>query len=88
MVPGDEIAGRFVLDEVANAGSYSTLCRAHDRTTNEPVALKLMGGLDGSDLVRFSREARLLAEQHHPGIVRYVAHGAAPRGQPGQAAAD
>src|SRR5205085_1408468 len=52
MVPGDEIAGRFVVDEVANTGSYSTLYRAHDRSTAESVALKVMGGLDGSDLTR------------------------------------
>ncbi len=82
MVPGDEIAGRFVIDEVTNAGSFSTLFRAHDRSTSEAVALKVMGGLDGSDLVRFSREARLLAEQHHPGIVRYVAHGVTSQGAP------
>jgi eukaryotic-like serine/threonine-protein kinase len=82
MVPGDEIAGRFVIDEVTNAGNFSTLFRAHDRTTGESVALKVMGGADGSDLVRFSREARLLAEQHHPGIVRYAAHGVTPQGAP------
>jgi len=82
MAPGDEIAGRFVIDAVANAGSITTLYRAHDRGTGETVALKVMGGLEGSDLVRFSREARLLAEQHHPGIVRYIAHGVTPQGAP------
>lgn len=82
MVPGDEIAGRFVIDAVANAGSITTLYRAHDRNTGDIVALKVMGGLHGSDLVRFSREARVLAEQHHPGIVRYIAHGVTPQGSP------
>ncbi len=80
MVPGDEFAGRFVVDEVAHVGPCSTLYRAHDRATHETVALKVMTGLEGAHMVRFSREARLLAEQHHPGIVRYSAHGVTPQG--------
>src|SRR5262249_45112114 len=35
---------------------------------------------EGSDNERFAREAQLLSELHHPGIVSYVAHGQTPQG--------
>jgi len=34
------------------------------------------------DASRFAREAVLLAEVPHPAIVRYVAHGITPKGNP------
>ena len=37
------------------------------------MALKLL--LDESSEERFAREARVLADLRHPGIVQYVAHG-------------
>src|SRR5215218_2848682 len=57
--------------------------RARDLGSGDPVALKVLHegspGPDPSD--RFAREARLLAELSHPGIVAHVAHGEAPDGQ-------
>jgi tetratricopeptide (TPR) repeat protein len=57
--------------------------RARDRQSGERVALKLLhpegGGAQAAE--RFDREARLLAELRHPGIVSYVAHGEAPDGR-------
>lgn len=53
--------------------------RARDLLTGKLVALKLLIG-DGNT-ERFLREARLLAELDHPGIVRHVAHGTTPDGQ-------
>src|SRR5687767_15126094 len=61
-----------------------TVFRARDRLTGQPVALKVMKRGD-DDLVRserFAREARLLADLRHPGIVRYVAHGTTRAGEP------
>jgi len=55
--------------------------RALDRTQGGEVALKVLN-LDGElERRRFQREARTLAELHHPGIVRYVAHGATADGR-------
>lgn len=56
-----------------------TVYRAIDRETGTPVALKIL--LRGS-AERFLREARVLAELAHPRIVRHVAHGALPHGDP------
>jgi eukaryotic-like serine/threonine-protein kinase len=57
--------------------------RARELPTGEPVALKVLH--DAGSLVdqhRFAREARILAELHHPAIVRYIAHGLTPEGAP------
>src|SRR5262249_28289514 len=50
--------------------------------TGEPVAIKVLRGCDGHDAVRFQREAWVLHELRHPGIVRYVAEGLDPNGAP------
>ena len=44
------------------------------------MALKLL--LDASSEERFAREARVLADLQHPGIVQYVAHGRSEVGLP------
>src|SRR5262245_13172907 len=54
--------------------------RALDRLTGEPTALKVLRAEDGERIARFVREARVLGELRHPGIVRYVAHGQTPNG--------
>ena len=57
--------------------------RATDRYSGDTVALKLLhaeiSSRDESD--RFLREAQLLSELRHPGIVAHVAHGQTPDGQ-------
>ena len=54
--------------------------RAIDRRTQQPVAVKVL--FDGADKARFHREALLLAELQHPGIVGYVSHGHMDSGSP------
>jgi len=49
--------------------------RAHDRLADRPVALKLLLEADDALAARFAREAELLSDLQHEGIVRYVAHG-------------
>ena len=75
MEPGQLIADRFVIEDRAGAGGMAAIYRARDQKTGKTVALKLLhnGGTDGEN--RFVREAELLAEIVHPGIVGYVAHG-------------
>jgi tetratricopeptide (TPR) repeat protein len=79
MRPGDVVAERFEVEKRAGAGGMATVYRAVDRTTGQPVALKVLGGDEHSD--RFAREVTLLAELSHPAIVRYVAHGDTPEGE-------
>jgi serine/threonine protein kinase/tetratricopeptide (TPR) repeat protein len=58
----------------------ATVFRAVDRQTGRDVALKLLAASANDEGGRFAREARVLAELTHPGIVRYVAHGVTPDG--------
>jgi len=56
--------------------------RALDRTTGEPVAVKVLTGTEPRYAERFAREVRVLADLRHGSIVRYVAHGTSDGGQP------
>src|SRR4051812_12054196 len=55
--------------------------RARDRLDDDaPVALKILRDVDPVLIERFDREAAVLAQLSHPGIVRYIAHGVTPEG--------
>jgi hypothetical protein len=81
---GDVFANRFEIERAAGAGGMGTVYRATDRVSGDTVALKLLQGRSTAtdQLERFVREAELLANLRHPGIVSYVAHGLTPEGQP------
>jgi len=78
--PGSVVAERFEVNRVAAQGGMATVFRAVDRQTGRDVALKLLAASANDEGGRFAREARVLAELTHPGIVRYVAHGITPDG--------
>src|SRR5262245_60770000 len=80
MLPLDLVAERFVIERLAGSGGMGRVYRAIDRRSGAPVAVKILHGAGDRD--RFAREARALAELEHPAIVRYVAHGEAPGGEP------
>lgn len=82
-IAGELFAGRFSVERIAGSGGMGTVYAARDLSTERKVALKLLqaGTHSFGDIERFSREASVLAELEHPGIVSYVAHGAAPDGQ-------
>ncbi len=80
MIEGTIINGRFVVEREVGAGGMGTVYRATDRLDGAPVALKLLRGDNASHVERFTQEAGILAQLHHPGVVRYVAHGAMPDG--------
>ena len=78
-----------MVEALVASGGMGSVYRAHDASSHETVALKLLRAapLDplepqGLEEARFSREARLLAQRGHPGIVRYAAHGTTPSGAP------
>src|SRR5262249_53232391 len=75
LLPGTQVTDRFVIERRAAAGGMGVIYRAIDRVTGEAIALKTMSSAEHEGADRFSREARMLAELAHPGIVRYVAHG-------------
>ena len=80
---GTIIAGRFIIESLAGRGGMGSVYRATDSSTGRTVALKLLHAVTSPEVAyRFNREAVLLAELHHPGIVSYVAHGSTGAGQP------
>jgi hypothetical protein len=83
LVPGARIADRFVIASYAGAGGMGTVYRARDEHTGGMVALKLLQRGEGPEVAeRFAREARVLSELRHPGIVAYLAHGKTDTGAP------
>jgi serine/threonine protein kinase/tetratricopeptide (TPR) repeat protein len=85
MKPGEVVAERFEVEQLAGSGGMGAVYRARDRATGELAALKVLWGhtLADPDLAeRFGREATVLKELEHPGIVRYIDHGTTPDGEP------
>ena len=81
MLSGDLIVDRFEVAGLARSGGMGDVYRAQDRLTGEQVAVKVLQGNRALDGARFTREAETLSNLRHPGIVRYVAHGATPSGE-------
>jgi len=71
---GSLLADRFELESTAGSGGMGTVFRARDRYTGDRVALKLQHPSAGDyhEPERFLREAQMLSELRHPGIVSYV----------------
>jgi len=79
---GEVVADRFEIVELAGRGALGSVYRARDQRTGADVALKLLTARDSASNERFAREARVLTELHHPGIVRHVDSGVLPDGVP------
>ena len=79
--PGEIVENRFEIELEAGSGGMATIYRALDRSSGSSVALKVLKRRASMEIERFAREAQLLAELRHPGIVRYVAHGTTSSGE-------
>jgi len=74
--PGFVVEGRFRIEHRASVGGTAKVYRATDVTDGSAIALKVLYGEIADDQSeRLEREAELLEQLSHPGIVRYVAHG-------------
>jgi eukaryotic-like serine/threonine-protein kinase len=82
MQPSDVVADRFEILASAGAGGMGVVYKAHDRTTGDTVALKVLQPLHAGSDQRFAREAVALSAMKHPGIVRHVTHGTTSDGSP------
>jgi tetratricopeptide (TPR) repeat protein len=82
MRAGSVVLDRFVIERPAGVGGMGAVFRALDRETGLPVAVKVMLADRAYAAGRFEQEARVLLELSHPSIVRYVAHGQTPAGEP------
>ncbi len=81
MGPHDLLGDRFEIEQQVAAGGMGEVFRARDRVSGEVVAVKVMSDARAHRTARFAREAELLAELSHPGIVRYVGHGETSSGK-------
>lgn len=79
---GDILEDRFVIDRLAGAGGMGEVYKALDRKTGGLVAVKVLRGDGAADLARFEREARILRGIDDPHVVRHIAQGSAPSGDP------
>src|SRR6476619_7305591 len=80
MNPGRVVGERFEIEQAAGRGGMGSVFRARDALSGERVALKILHAEMHEHAERFLREAQILAEVRHSGIVRYVAHGEADCG--------
>ncbi len=82
MLKGEVISGRFEVEHLSGAGGMGQVYRARDLRTGEPVAIKVLYQMGSLEIERFAREADVLSNLRHPGIVRYIEGGAVPGGGP------
>ena len=73
---GSVIASQFVIESEAGSGGMGTVFRGRDLNSGTTVAIKLLNhSPDRGEAARFLREAHILSELRHPGIVAYISHG-------------
>jgi eukaryotic-like serine/threonine-protein kinase len=84
LAAGTIVARRFAIERTTGQGGMGTIYCARDLVLEKLVALKLLHRevTQAYERERFTREAEILAELRHPGIVAYVAHGHTEEGQP------
>src|SRR5262245_32295525 len=83
MRPGNILANRFRIERPAAAGGMGAVYRPQELGSGEIVAIKVLhAAAPTTDELRFAREARVLSDLRHPGIVRYVDCGRTPEGKP------
>lgn len=80
MEPGDIVAGGFRIEAMAGQGGMGTVYRAWDEDLQQRVAIKLLRQVREADIDRFLREAQVLKDFSHPGLVRYIEHGVTEAG--------
>jgi tetratricopeptide (TPR) repeat protein len=79
---GTILGGKLQLERLASSGGMGEVFQGRDLSSGQPVAVKVLRLQHVDQLVRFEREARMLAELDHPNIVRYIDHAVGPLGQP------
>src|SRR5262249_5675614 len=75
MQRGERVGRRFEAIAEVGSGGMGTVYRGRDVRTRREVAIKLIAAETLDETMRFVREAQILAELRHPGVVGYIAHG-------------
>ena len=79
---GNILGGSLRLERIAGTGGMGEVFESRDLNSGQRVAVKVLRFSHADQLVRFEREARILAELDHPNIVRYIDYAVAVLGQP------
>lgn len=75
LTPGTILDRRFEVGELVGQGGMGAVYAGVDRTTNRPVAIKVVRTRTSGDIAtlrRFVREARAAASVEHPAVVRML----------------
>jgi len=64
-----DLGERFAMLEELGRGAMGVVYRVQDRSTGEQVALKLLASATPKHMARFAREADVVRQLQHPGIV-------------------
>src|SRR5215471_394063 len=83
-LPGDVVAGKYLLLRVLGCGGMGTVWAAKNLDLDLEVAVKLINpDLDSEETrARLATEARAEARVQHPGIVRVLDLGVTDQGEP------
>jgi serine/threonine protein kinase len=76
----DPSLGRYRIEAVIGRGGAGVVYRAWDPLLARHVAIKRLSAPDPDAVARFTREARLVAGLHHPGVVGILDFGEDDRG--------
>jgi len=79
---GSLLGDRFILVEQLGEGGHAIVWRARDRLMRTMVAVKILRAPDPDWQRRFAVEAEVMANLRHPNVVRAIARGLTPEGQP------
>jgi serine/threonine-protein kinase len=77
LAPGD-ILGGFKIEKELGRGGMGIVFKAHELSLNRKVALKVLGQkltFDKEFIIRFKREAQIVAAMNHPNIVKILSFG-------------
>jgi WD40 repeat protein/tRNA A-37 threonylcarbamoyl transferase component Bud32 len=69
LVPGSEVAGRYLVTGVLGAGGMGVVYRARDRQLQRDVAIKLCSRVSREESNRLLGEAVALAQLSHPNVI-------------------
>ncbi|MEZ4469052.1 MAG: serine/threonine-protein kinase, partial [bacterium] len=84
LAPGHLVDDRFEIEGILGQGGFGTVYRAHQLSTGQRVALKVMTPRTpdaNTERARFEREMAVIARLNHPHIVRLLDFGALPDGR-------
>lgn len=82
---GTEIAGNFELLELLGLGGWGVVYKARQVGLDRIVALKMLHrglSVDSDISKRFTREAEVVSQLHHPNIAELIDYGILPGGEP------